>query len=324
MRISLRKKRSMRTKTENTDENQNTNDNKTTDVNANGREEEGADTDDDDNDNDDDKDDTDQDDNDNNKGDTVNNNDNENDEEDEHAQEKEIKNHNEDENEQGDEEQKPEQYVVEELEQVNIIRAGGCSDGRFKMTVWAELKRRYNIWNELQNHSGWSGNQITGELLTSDTVWDAEKAENPKAKKLRHQPMRNCWELEEIFAGNTATGNYTFQGGNLREHFPGMWKEATPMALKKLAKKPALSLNLQSPMLSTAIANFRASQANSGSHIQSAVLTVIDTFKCKNGWTRAMVDKDLDLFEEEAMAEIFNGLENDLDYQEHWLRYQIS
>ena len=178
----------------------------------------------------------------------------------------------------------------------------------------------YNIWNELRNRSGWSCDQTTGELLTSDTVWETETAANPKAKKLRGHPIRNCWELEEIFAGNTATGNCALQGANLRERFPGKWNERPPTA----RKQPSQSADLHSAMLSTAIDEFRASQANSGSQIQRAVRRVMDTIKTKDGWTRAMIDQALDLFKEEAMAEIFNGLEEDLDYQEHWLLRQIG
>ena len=189
---------------------------------------------------------------------------------------------------------------------------------------FGQLKRMYNIWNELRNWSGWSCDQTTGELFTTDTVWDAETAENPKAKKLHHQPMRNCWELEEIFAGNTATGNYALQGSNLRERFPAMWKDTTSPPPKKPARKPVQTTDSHPAMLGAAIANFRASQANSGSQIQGAVRRVMNTFKSKAGWTRSMVDKALDLFKEEAMAEIFNRLEDDLDYQEHWLQRQIS
>ena len=50
----------------------------------------------------------------------------------------------------------------------------------------------------------------------------------------------------------------------------------------------------------------------------------MDTIKKKDWWIWAMIDQALDLFKEEAMAEIFNGLEEDLDYQEHWLLRQIG
>lgn len=50
----------------------------------------------------------------------------------------------------------------------------------------------------------------------------------------------------------------------------------------------------------------------------------MDTYRVKVEWTREKIDIGLDLFKEEAMEEIFNELENDADYQEHWLPRQIA
>lgn len=50
----------------------------------------------------------------------------------------------------------------------------------------------------------------------------------------------------------------------------------------------------------------------------------MDSYRTKEGWTRMQIDKALDLFKEEAMAEIFVELEEDSDFQEHWLRRQIA
>lgn len=117
----------------------------------------------------------------------------------------------------------------------------------------------YNVWSQLRNRSGWSCDQITGELQTSDAVWEAEIAQNPKAKKLHGTPMPNCCELEEIFTGSIAMGENAFQGGQLKERFPSEWKEPVPTRRKLPRKSVDTPGQTSTSMLSKAIEEFRAS-----------------------------------------------------------------
>ena len=50
----------------------------------------------------------------------------------------------------------------------------------------------------------------------------------------------------------------------------------------------------------------------------------MEIYRIWEEWTQDEIDKALDLFKEEAMAEIFIELEKDLKYQEHWPKRQIS
>ena len=134
--------------------------------------------------------------------------------------------------------------------------------------------------------------------------------------------MPNCWELEEIFTGSIATGEMAFQGGDLKDRFPGEWKEREPTGRKIPGK--GVDTESNTLLLTKAVEEFRASQAATGSMIRQAVRQVMNIYRGKAGWTRAKIDQALDLFKEEAMAEIFNELENDPDYQEHWLNRQIA
>jgi len=113
-----------------------------------------------------------------------------------------------------------------------------------------------------------------------------------------------------------------FPGGDLKERFPGQWKEREPTGSKRLAK--AQDAPSSTSLLSRAIEEFRSSQGATCSSIRHAVRQVMDTYRVKVGWTREKIDIALDLFKEEAMEEIFNELENDADYQEHWLHRQIA
>jgi len=180
----------------------------------------------------------------------------------------------------------------------------------------------YNIWNQLRNRSGWTWDQITGELHTSDTVWETEIDQNPRAKKLHGYPMPHCWELDEIFTGTIATGENAFSGGNLKERFSEEWKEKVPTRRKQSTK--GSKTETSTALLTKAIEEFRATQGTAGSIIRQAVRRVMETYRMKEGWTQGQIDKALDLFKEEAMAEIFIELENDYVYQEHWLKRQIS
>ncbi|PUU72304.1 hypothetical protein B9Z19DRAFT_1069869 [Tuber borchii] len=60
------------------------------------------------------------------------------------------------------------------------------------------------------------------------------------------------------------------------------------------------------------------------STIRLAVRRVMGAYRINEGWSMEQVDNALDLFKNEAMADIFNELEDDPDYQEHWLRRQIA
>ena len=144
-------------------------------------------------------------------------------------------------------------------------------------------------------------------------VWEAEIAQNPNAKKLDGSVMPNCWELEEIFTGSSATGEMIFQDGDLKDRFPGEWKEREPMGRRSTPKDidtPSTSL-----LLTKAVEEFRASHAAMGSSIRQAVRRVMDIYHGNAGSTRGEIDQPLDLFKEKAMAEIFHELETDAEYQ---------
>jgi len=134
--------------------------------------------------------------------------------------------------------------------------------------------------------------------------------------------MPNSWELEEISTGSIATGEMAFEGGDLKDRFPGEWKERQPTGRKIPAKgmdTPSTSL-----LLTRAVEEFRSCQSAMGSTIRQAVRRVMDIYRGKVGWTGGKIDQAVDLFKEETMAEIFNELETDPEYQEHWLNRQIS
>ena len=151
---------------------------------------------------------------------------------------------------------------------------------------------------------------------------ETEIAQNLKAKKLHGTVMPNCWELKEIFTASIATGEMVFEGSDLKDRFPGEWKKREPTGRKNTAKgmdTPSTSL-----LLTKAVEEFRASQAAMGSSIRLAVRRVMDIYRGKAGCTRGKINQALDVFKEEAMAEIFNELETDPEYQEHWLNRQIA
>ncbi|PUU73845.1 hypothetical protein B9Z19DRAFT_1134335 [Tuber borchii] len=215
---------------------------------------------------------------------------------------------------------------------VDIIRAGGHSDSGFKTPVWvkvcASMQKKFGIQagtltpKHCKDKYDNSCNETTGELLTSDEVWKSEIAVNPKAKKLRGKPLPNCWELNEIFSGSIATGKNALQGRNLKAQFSGEWKAQEPLA----CKTPVKSAEIQSTslMLNAAINEFRTSQTTTGLTIRLAVCRVMGAYRIKEGWSREQIHNALDLFKDGAMADIFNKLEDDPDYEEHWLRYQIA
>ena len=147
------------------------------------------------------------------------------------------------------------------------------------------------MWNQLRNRSGWTCDQITGELHTSEAVWAEEIRQNPKAKKLHSTPMPNCWELEEIFTGSIASGEMAFPGGDLKERFPGQWKEREPTGSKRPAK--AQDTPSSTILLSKAIEEFRSSQGATCSSIRHAVRRVMDTYRVKVEWTREKLIKRL-------------------------------
>jgi len=163
------------------------------------------------------------------------------------------------------------------------------------------------VWNQLRNRSGWTCDQITGELHTSEAVWAEEIRQNPQAKKLHSTPMPNCWELDEIFTGSIVSGEMAFPGGDLKERFPGQWKERETTGSKRPAK--AQDTPSSTILLSKAIEEFCSSQGATCSSIRRAVRPVMDTNRVKVGWAREKIDKALDLFKQEAMPEIFNELE---------------
>lgn len=84
--------------------------------------------------------------------------------------------------------------------------------------------------------------------------------------------MPNCWELDEIFSSSIATGEMAFQGGDLKDRFPGEWKEREPTGGKPAAK--AIDTPSTTLLLTRAVEEFRASHAAMGSTIQQVVRRV--------------------------------------------------
>jgi len=113
-----------------------------------------------------------------------------------------------------------------------------------------------------------------------------------------------------------------FQGGDLKDKFPGEWKEREPTGRNIPAKDRDTPST--APLLTRAVEKFRALQAASGSTIRQAVRRVMNIYHGKAGWRRGKIDQALNLFKEEAMAEILNELETDPKYPEHWLSSQIA
>lgn len=112
-------------------------------------------------------------------------------------------------------------------------------------------------------------------------------------------------------------------GGILKERFSEEWKEKVPTRRKRSTKGSEMEKSMS--LLTKAIGEFRAiNGAADAAIIWQAVRQLMERYRIKERWTQGQVDKGLDLFKEEAMAETFIELQNDYVYQEHWLKWQIS
>lgn len=114
-----------------------------------------------------------------------------------------------------------------------IQTRGGCDDSNgFKKKEWLEimksfnrsagvnynkqqlqsqlsiLKSAYSTFKRLKENSGFGWNSVLEIPTAPDDVWDNYISSHPDAAKYRKETLPNFEELDQIFSGKCATGNY--------------------------------------------------------------------------------------------------------------------
>ena len=84
-------------------------------------------------------------------------------------------------------------------------------------TKLSELKKKYEIWNAIRENSGFGWNEAEGRPTASFEVWRSYIDKHPKAKEFQFNKLENWQELEEIFTGRFATGNYAVSSFDIIE-----------------------------------------------------------------------------------------------------------
>ena len=78
-------------------------------------------------------------------------------------------------------------------------------------TKYSNLKRDHDNWQALKQLSGWSIDEISGCPCADEDTMDAYFAAHPQAGKFRYRPLRMEEQVERLFAGVGARGE--FAGG---------------------------------------------------------------------------------------------------------------
>lgn len=99
----------------------------------------------------------------------------------------------------------------------NFIVATGCNYQLAQIqSAHAQLKKKYQVMSSLRRESGfgWDEQQLT--VTAPDTVWTAYLAvkAHKDAAQFRHAGLANYSELEQIFCGRVATGQFANSSTN--------------------------------------------------------------------------------------------------------------
>src|SRR5271163_2343582 len=72
-----------------------------------------------------------------------------------------------------------------------------------------QWKRNWKLFHSILDHSGFSINHETGCILAGDDAWDRLIAQNKDVKLFRNRPLLYREELNGIFSGTVATGEFS-------------------------------------------------------------------------------------------------------------------
>lgn len=72
-----------------------------------------------------------------------------------------------------------------------------------------QWKRNWKLFHSILDHSGFFINHETGCILAGDDAWDRLIAQNKDVKLFRNRPLLYREELNEIFSGTVATGEFS-------------------------------------------------------------------------------------------------------------------
>ncbi|KAI5780401.1 hypothetical protein EDC01DRAFT_633276 [Geopyxis carbonaria] len=215
------------------------------------------------------------------------------------------------------------------------------------------LKKKYQVWARLSKLSGWGWDPATGALTASDQAWDSEIKANPSAEQFRYGALPYCLELQEIFQGVIATGDYVLypafnnvlclgpltkprKSTDTPAVDPSLLNENNASSAGESYKQKKSGSRRESQMdrveaaiqLATRVLTSDLSQ-NSGSGsseltiIQRAIYKLKEVYRGKSDWTQEDLMDAYELVENNIKAEVFLSMDADLE-EAVWLRRQIA
>ena len=92
-------------------------------------------------------------------------------------------------------------------------KAGQSFDKSQLQSQCGELKKKYGIVSALRANSGFGWDHDKDLPTAPDDVWDKYLSAHPKAAPFRYTALPNRGELEVVFEGKSATGEFAMSTG---------------------------------------------------------------------------------------------------------------
>ncbi|KAF9612151.1 hypothetical protein IFM89_038339 [Coptis chinensis] len=90
-------------------------------------------------------------------------------------------------------------------------KTGVTYDKRQLKNHWDNTKDAWKAWHKLIFNIGAVWDPITRKMNSSDDFWDDYLERNPSAARYRNQTLPHCQELDYIFGGTTAIGDFQWK-----------------------------------------------------------------------------------------------------------------
>ena len=86
---------------------------------------------------------------------------------------------------------------------------------------YASLKKKYKIFTRLRDQSGFGWDELTKCITAPVEVWEAYIREHPLALQFRNATLPNLEDLDTLFSGRVATGQFAGNGSVEPTNDPG-------------------------------------------------------------------------------------------------------